>query len=128
MVRWRGTVVVTGLYDHTDLDSAPPRSARDLPGADIVGDWIATTLKAADGRVRLARLGEASPSWRTCRDAAAAEGGQQVERVQAGDVLCALTSDGRVALLRVVAATQLTSPPQVRMKVTVWDPPAAPGT
>ncbi|MEQ4725009.1 hypothetical protein [Nonomuraea sp. B19D2] len=125
VVRWRGTITVNGLYDHTDLDKVPPRIARDEPDADIVGDWLKTSIKAAAPGVRVALLPSGTkPGMRACRDAAAA-GSDQIEQVQAGDVLCAVTSQGRTAQLRVTYATQLSSRPTVRLAVTVWDPPAS---
>ncbi|WP_147425479.1 hypothetical protein [Bailinhaonella thermotolerans] len=127
VVRWRGEVTVSGLYAHTDLDAVPVRTARGLRGADIVGDWLATSLTATAPGVRLAPASEASPGLDSCRDAVLAGGAEEIARVRTGDVLCAITSEGRVARLRATHAVQTSGRPVVQLAVTVWDPPQAGG-
>jgi hypothetical protein len=124
VVRWRGTLTVRGLYDHTDLDRVPPRIAPDQLGADIVGDWLKTSIKAVPpARVAMLPVG-GTRGLRACREAMAMGGTDQIDQVRTGNVLCARTSEGRIAQQRVTAATQLSTRPTVRLAVTVWDPPA----
>jgi hypothetical protein len=124
-VRWHGTVTVNGPDAYKDLDALPPRTnQRD---ADITGDWLRTTITAGSPDVQIAVLPEDSalPGFKQCRDAAYSNGSDHTEELQTGDVVCVITSQGRVARLKTVRAEQLSLEPVVKFDVTIWDPPAA---
>jgi hypothetical protein len=125
VVRWQGTVTVSGPDAHKDLDSIPPQTyQRD---ADINGDWLKTTLSPDGSGVQLALLKSGtSPGFEACRDAVLANGNNSDIDVQTKDTLCVLTSQGRVALLRTTRATQTSTDPIDKFTVTVWDPPQRP--
>lgn len=119
--RWHGTVTVSGPDSHKDLDNIPPRtSARD---GDLNGDWLETTITADSPTVQIAVLpgGGTLPGYGKCRDIAYANGSDHTEQLKAGDVLCVITSDGRIARLKTVRAEQTSTDPVVRFNVTVWD-------
>ena len=123
-VRWHGFVTVHGLDAHKDLDGTPPRT--DKMDGDLTGDWLETTIKADLPTVQIAVLTGVKqlPTYKKCRDSALARGSAYTEEISTGDVLCVVTSQGRIARLRTVRATQLSLEPIVEFDVTVWDPPA----
>lgn len=124
VVRWHGTVTVSGPDSHKDLDSIPPRTyERD---SDVRGSWLYTSITSDSDGVQIAlvqsgdRLG-----FTQCRDEVYTNGtDQDTDSLQRGDVLCVLTSQGRIARLTTVSAGRPhLSTPVVRFDVTVWDPP-----
>jgi hypothetical protein len=120
VVRWHGTVTWTGPDVNRDLDSIPPRaSGRD---ADVAGDTFETTLNAASDGVQLAVVTGKS-GFQQCRDAVAANGDDHTGSLHDGDVVCVLTSQGRVARLRVLHAALTFPAATVKADATVWDPP-----
>ncbi|MEV0398779.1 hypothetical protein [Actinoallomurus sp. NPDC050550] len=124
VIRWHGTVTVNGPSAYRDLDSIPPRT--DQRDADINGDWLETTLSAASTNVQIALLqtGGTLPGFDQCRQTAFANGSDHTEELQTGDVLCVLTSQGRIARLKTIRAEQTFSDPILKFSVTIWDPPA----
>ena len=124
-VRWKGTITVHGIDAHKDLDAIPPRS--DPLKSDLNGDWLETTLSADSSSAQIAVLpsGGQTPGYTKCRDSAYASGSDYTEELSAGDVLCVITSQGRIARLITVRATQTSLEPIVTFKAVIWDPPAA---
>lgn len=120
LVRWHGTVIVNGPGAHKDLDSVPPRM--DKRESDITGDTFETHLHAGADGVQLAKV-TGKPGYQQCRDAVPANGTDRAEDLQNGDVVCLLTSRGRVARLRVLYAAHSFPAATVKAGVTVWDPP-----
>ncbi|MCO6011726.1 hypothetical protein NE236_42950 [Actinoallomurus purpureus] len=120
VVRWHGPVTVSGPDADRDLDSVPPRTYPQ--DADLTGHWLETTIKAVGSGVQIA-VTTGTPGYRQCRDTAAANGADHTERLGAGDVLCVITSQGRIARLITKDATQTSSDPIIKFDVTVWDPP-----
>ncbi|MGH3378802.1 MAG: hypothetical protein ACRDP6_29150 [Actinoallomurus sp.] len=125
VVRWHGTVTVSGPDAHKDLDSNPPQTFPQ--DADLNGDWLTTALKADSDGVQFALSSTPSPGFPACREAVATNGVDHLEQVRNGDVLCLLTSQGRVARLRTLEATQTSGSPVLKFDVTVWDPPTRAG-
>lgn len=125
-VRWRGQIVINGSSDQADLDSVPPRKGAGA-GADLVGDWLKTSLRASGAGVQLAVLGDVATTGRAgCQETLATQGTGEIEYVRTGDTVCVTTSQGRVARLQVISAMQTSTAPIIRATVTVWDPPQAP--
>lgn len=122
VVRWHGTVTVSGPDAHKDLDSVPPRTyTRD---SDVRGDWLTPTIKSDTSRVQFAVLKSGTAAGFTaCRDAVAANGSDRDVDLVTGDVVCLVTSQGRVAMLRTTRATQTSTDPILTFTATVWDPP-----
>ena len=123
-VRWHGTLTVSGPDAHEDLDSVPPRARSTDP--DLNGDWLTPTLSADSDGVLIAVVsgGGALPRFGRCRDAVVARGIDETPApLHVGDVTCVITSQGRVARLRMTRATMTSTDPIVTATVTVWDPP-----
>lgn len=121
VVRWRGRLTVSGPSAERDLDFVPPRTNE--ADDDLTGDFATTDLYAESG-AQVARLTSGTPGFARCRDVGLADGTEEIERVQEGDVLCVITSQGRVALLKATYASSLDGlRPVLRFTVTVWDPP-----
>lgn len=125
VVRWNGTVTLNGPDSDKDLDSIPPRTH--VGGADITGHWLETTLTAESANTQIAILPPSAPApgFAQCRTAALATGTRQTQEIETGDVLCVLTSEGRIARLKTIKATQTSLDPVLTFRVTVWDPPTA---
>jgi hypothetical protein len=121
VVRWHGTLTVSGPDAHRDLDSNPPQTFEQ--DADLNGDWLTTALKTDSDGVQIALSSTPSPAFAACREAVATNGVDHLEQVRKGNVLCLLTSQGRVARLRALEATQTSTEPVLKFDVTVWDPP-----
>ncbi|MCR3739493.1 hypothetical protein BS35_002040 [Actinomadura glauciflava] len=122
VVRWRGMVLLDGPRSRRDLDAKPPRLSKRDGEPDIRGNWLGPTVEAdSDAQVALMRP-RSEPSAVQCRDAAAAEGSDEVE-VDEDDVVCVSTTAGRVARLTIVDAHSTTTSPIVRARVVIWDMP-----
>lgn len=118
-VRWYGAVTWNGPDVHRDLDAVPVRT--DAAGGDLAGSTFETTLSADSGAQLYVMTG--SPGYQQCRDAVAANGTDETKSLHAGDVVCVLTSEGRVARVRVRTAAIGFPAATIRADVTVWDPP-----
>ena len=117
-VRWRGTLTVSGPDAHRDLDAVPPQTRPHGAGSDLTGDWLDTILKG-DGRgVRLAPL-EGPPSRKACRTAALTADTDELD-IDTGDVVCVITSAGRLAALTATTATMTSTDPIMAFTVIVW--------
>lgn len=112
-------MTLDGPDAHRDLDSVPSRA--DSDDGDVDGSTFETTLKARDGAQLDVVRG--SPGYGRCRDAVTANGTDLTRSLHAGDVVCVLTSQGRVARLRVRSAAIDFPAAVIRAEVTVWDPP-----
>lgn len=122
-VRWRGTLRVNGPHAQEDLDQTPPRVSERSGEADIRGDWLKTQLKAmSDARIAVLPPG-GRPGATQCRDAALASGESITDSLREGDVVCVVTSPGRVVRLVTQHATQTSTAPELTFSVTVWDVP-----
>jgi hypothetical protein len=123
-VRWHGTLTLSGSSAHKDLDSIPPRTyPRD---SDIRGNWLHTSVTTDAEGTQLALVTDGTPDAARCRDEVAANGTDQwSDSLQAGDVVCITTSQGRIARLTVLSAEVPDVVPVLKFDVTVWDPPVA---
>lgn len=120
-VRWKGTVLVSGPDTHRDLDSVPPRIS--LTDGDLNGSWLETDVRADSASVQIAVLHGGTPGFTQCRYAAFADGSEQTPDINAGDVLCVYTSQGRIARLTAIYAAQTSGDPIVKFRAVIWDPP-----
>ncbi|MEU8347861.1 DUF4282 domain-containing protein [Spirillospora sp. NPDC048832] len=117
-VRWSGRVRIVGT-DERDLDAVPPRL--DSRGADVKSDPFEKLVKGV-GRAQVALSEPGShPDAQDCQETAAAAGSSAVGPVRAGDVVCVLTGDGRVARLMVTHATLDGVRPTITADATIWD-------
>jgi pyruvate/2-oxoglutarate dehydrogenase complex dihydrolipoamide acyltransferase (E2) component len=125
-VAWSGRVTVKYLAaDETvDLDQVPARSAGNSSGAGdvavtIVGEAQTDLWRPSFANSRLAPWsGDGTPEFAQCRDAALAEGVEEVKAVREHAVLCVHTTEDRTARLtvRAIDAKQGT----VRFDALVW--------
>ena len=127
VVRWRGTVTVNGPSARRDFDAVPPRTSTRDGEPDVWADVLRPLLKAEDGVTLAVMEPGARPDAVRCRDEAAAAGSDRTEQLAEGDVVCLLTSQGRVARLITEDARQTSTSPRLTFAVVVWDMPAGGG-
>jgi hypothetical protein len=120
VVRWHGRLTVDGPDADRDLDSVPPRTSDH--DADLTGSTFETTLTGVADGVQFATLTGKS-GFPQCRDAVVANGTDHTGSLHDGDMVCVLTSQGRVARLRVLHAALGFPAATIKADVTVWDPP-----
>jgi hypothetical protein len=104
--RWQKPVTVQQEFDTSvDLDPVPPRTTT----VDEEGDVTASSMLDTYGRVtdydqssRVAEWkGDGKPDFAACRERALAGGGDEVDNVRRGTVLCVETDEGNVARLTI---------------------------
>lgn len=121
--RWSGTLTLTGPRTRRDLDAVPPRLSTRDGEPDIRGDWLKPIIEAESGAQVALMTPRTRPGAIECRDAAAASGSDETERLSVGDVVCVATEQGTVARLVITEAEQTSGSPVVAARAVIWSVP-----
>lgn len=117
-IRWRGTLTLSGYGDYKDLDAVPPRKSE--KGADVRGDPTDPKVNGF-GDVQIASVGKRLLPAAECATAAYAQGADNSELLEKGDVLCVATSAGHVARLQTIDSRMDIFVPVTQFRVVVWN-------
>jgi hypothetical protein len=121
-VAWSGPIALTdGDGPARDLDATPPRTLTAAQGGDIQGTWFNPGITGLSGTKVATVEARTRPGARECREAVETAGTRRTDTLEDGDVVCVLTSAGRVGRLVVTAARSRAGQATVTLHATLWD-------